>query len=756
MAILTEEIVGKNPGLFIENHFPAIYRENGAELVQLTKDYYKWLETDSKQSVYNSRRMFEYRDVSTTLNKLLEYYQKKFLADLPYNEATIAFVVKNILDLYQRKGTSDGIELFFRLFFNEDVVITYPSEFMLKPSNSSWNTGNYLQLFGNDNTFTSSSGKVYSYIDLISKNITGSVSGAKAAVDAINQVILGNRLTPIVYIDEVQGEFIQYDELITNIDGEVVSFGTINGSLSGFTVDDDYDGTTGNEVGDILDLTAGNGIGGKVIVTGVTSTATGEIRYSIADGGWGYSIDNTRLIVSNQIVFVTNTALDFVLQERLTDQFGNSGIITGQNEAAVFVAMDSGDAFIGNLPPGNNSVIQTVDRTVNITLSWAQISGKNETSPGPMFADTSNPADVKIETLSESEVINVILDPIAPYLGVALNAGDYGAGTPMSGAASPVVYTTTLDQAFDITGITVGKIENFININPGANYTNDVFALAIDSVTSPLSKHDQEILMSVPAEAGSFDIGEIIIETGTGYRGIVRNTNSSLGVVTITPYSYAGFGTSSSIVKLNGDSFNIVTVSRDYSSSISGDNADISTVTSFAIGRITDVSIYNSGYGYVNGTEGELKNSSGEVQARGTIDSTKMGRTSGYWSDFTSHPNGYRTTDAGLEYFDSQQKIQDSDFYQEYSYVIKSKIDPGEYENLFRENVHLAGTKPFSQFLLRTKTGTKIVERFVRYFNDDGQGSIFDQAQLDGITADILNYTVDSTVLTSDNEPTAP
>ena len=113
---------------------------------------------------------------------------------------------------------------------------------MLKPSNSSWNTGNYLQLFGNDNTFTSSSGKVYSYIDLISKNITGSVSGAKAAVDAINQVILGNRLTPIVYIDEVQGEFIQYDELITNIDGEVVSFGTINGSLSGFTVDDDYDG----------------------------------------------------------------------------------------------------------------------------------------------------------------------------------------------------------------------------------------------------------------------------------------------------------------------------------------------------------------------------------------------------------------------------------------------------------------------------------------------------------------------------------
>ena len=116
MAILTEEIVGKNPGLFIENHFPAIYRENGAELVQLTKDYYKWLETDVKQSVYNSRRMFEYRDVSTTLNKLLEYYQKKFLADLPYNEATIAFVVKNILDLYQRKGTSDGIELFFRLF----------------------------------------------------------------------------------------------------------------------------------------------------------------------------------------------------------------------------------------------------------------------------------------------------------------------------------------------------------------------------------------------------------------------------------------------------------------------------------------------------------------------------------------------------------------------------------------------------------------------------------------------------------------
>ena len=304
MPVADEKLLYENISFLTEKHFPAIYREEeGQELVALAREYYKWMETDSKQAIYSARKMFTYRDVATTLQEMLVFYQKKFLADLPYNENTISFVVRNILDLYRRKGTSDGIELFFRLFYNESVLVSYPAEQMMKVSNSAWNTGNYLQLFPNDNEFISASGATYTYADLIAQNITGSVSRAKAAVNSINRIVINGILTPVVYIDGVQGVFDRFDEILVNINGEVVSFGTIYGSLFAIDIDTDFAGTTGNKLGDQFIVESQYGDGGLVTVTGITDKATGEIEYTVTDGGWGYSIDNTRLLVSNQIVF---------------------------------------------------------------------------------------------------------------------------------------------------------------------------------------------------------------------------------------------------------------------------------------------------------------------------------------------------------------------------------------------------------------------------------------------------------------------
>ena len=85
--------IEKNISLFVEKQFPAIYREDGAELVQLVKEYYKFLETQENQSVYVARRMFEYRDIDTTLASMIIFFKKKFLADLPLRESSIRVVV---------------------------------------------------------------------------------------------------------------------------------------------------------------------------------------------------------------------------------------------------------------------------------------------------------------------------------------------------------------------------------------------------------------------------------------------------------------------------------------------------------------------------------------------------------------------------------------------------------------------------------------------------------------------------------------
>ena len=150
-------LVEKNIAFKIAQQFPAYYREEGHMLVDLVEQYYRFVESESNMGVYNSRRMFEYRDIGTTLAEMIVFYKKKYMADLPnLDEQNTRFVLKNILDLYRRKGSESSVKLFFRLFFAEDIQIRYPSKYMLKPSASVWQEGTYLQLFPNNNEFYNS------------------------------------------------------------------------------------------------------------------------------------------------------------------------------------------------------------------------------------------------------------------------------------------------------------------------------------------------------------------------------------------------------------------------------------------------------------------------------------------------------------------------------------------------------------------------------------------------------------------------
>lgn len=743
--------VEKNIAFFVESHFPAIYRESGPELVQLVKDYYKFLETQSNQSLYVSRRFFEYKDVNTTLTSMLIYFQKKFLSELPLKENVIRFAVKNILDLYRRKGTPAGIELFFALFFQEyDVEITYPARYMLKVSNSKWRRGVYLQMFPNENSFVSKSNKTYTYFDLLARNITGSASQAKAAVGKINFFILNGILTPIIYIDEVQGNFQKYDDIYTKINGEVVAFGRVNGSLSSIEIDETYKGTVGNQVGDIVNVIADQyGGGGKAIVTEVSTKFTGQVSYEVKDGGFGYTIANTRLLASNQALILNNTSLTFTPYERLQDTAGNQGIVTGQSISAVGVRMNPGQSFSLSRP------ISTLDRSPNITIPGISlVTAKNSTSPGALYPDTGDANNVIVESLTNVTTVNVITDVITPFVGVAINAPDYEVAAPMSGTASPVNLSTPLNQAFDIQALQIGTIVNFKNIDPGEDYVNDVFTLAQDSVFSNFDRLPQIVTFATPASASLFNIGEIVKEATTNIEAKVTAVNPGSGSISILPYSYNGFS-GNNVLKLNGDTFPVNTVQTDYNAKPYGENAVIESTTEFAVGRIKSVVVINSGFGYVDGDYVSLTDDTGEIQAKGTIQVDTQGVTGGYWADNSSHLNGYiEAANTQLSYFDSGMRIQDSDYYQEYSYLIRSTLNSAEYEKLLKENVHLAGTKMFGDFLFRDKIDSIVKPRFLRLFNDQGRGSPLDQASTDALTADVINYYVDSDEVTADNVPT--
>ncbi len=689
----------------IERQFPAIYREDGQELIQLVKEYYKFLETNTEQSLYNGRRLFEYKDIDTTLESMLVFFKKKYLADLPFDGDTIRIVVKNILGLYRRKGTQGGLELFFNIFYNENIKVYYPSKDMLRPSDSEWKRGTYLQMMPNNGLFTSTkTTKTYTYKDAIGKQIIGVSSGVKATVDKINFAIIGNTLTPILFVNDETGSFISKENIVSEFGGIPINFGVINGSLTSVAVDTDFGGTTGNEIGDIVTFRTNNGFGAKGLVTAVSENFSGFVRYDIEDGGWGYSVDSTKLLVSNQIVFLDNEGGKFELLEALEDDSGNRGIVIGQSSTAIGLKMDAGDEFT------NTSIITTVDRDTNVNITTLspstpiRILEKNDTSPGPLYPETLDTDDVILAEIDNEENVSVIFDLIGDYANVSLNAANYNdppAEQPMSGITNPVTINTPLNEAFDLTPIEIGRIVRFNNINPGTDYVNDVFAVAYDTRLSRFKKRNQLVTLSnMPA---TISVGSLITQGSVNGKVVAINDNT----LTIMPYTYVGFNNIEGLV-FKGDNYGVVSVSTDFNSPIAGFNATINAVTSFGIGKITNVSVIDSGYGYVHKAIADILDADGELAAKGEISALGPGSTEGYWASLDSHINGYVLDGASLTYYDSGKRIQDSNYYQEFSYEILSTVNLSEYEDSLREIVHVAGTKFFGRFNLEDVMSTPI------------------------------------------------
>lgn len=764
-------LIEKNIAFKVANQFPAYYREHGKELVDLVEQYYRFVEAEPNMGVYNTRRMFEYRDIGTTLAEMIIYFKKKFMADLPNieDDQTIRFVIRNIMDLYRRKGTEAGLKLFFRMFYEADVTVNYPAKYMFKPSDSNWKTGTYLQMYKNSGLFKSRDGSVtYSYIDLLSKNIVGSISKAKAIVDKINFVYLSGTLTPIIYITNPKGKFIKYDDILARIDGEDIAFGKLNGSADTLIIDLEYGGTTDNEIGDIykIESSSGYGKGGKAIVTELQDEFTGTVRYDIKDGGFGYTIENTKLQVSNQVIILNNQDFRFEILEVLTDSAGNQGTVIGQNRSSVGVKMEPGDEFGINNPITTNRTSGNFTLTaydpVSKTGDILNISVRNDSSPGPLYANTGDPTHAKVEELANIETVSLITDLINPFTAVPLNSSDFNTNPPatgtMSGTASPITLSTPLNQAFDLTPFEIGTIKSFTNVNPGADYVNDTFTLARDEQMIAFDRYEQIIL--VDNFTASFSEGDTISQASTGVSGKITRVDQDRQIIYALPYSYYGFATGASDdITHKGRNFSILAIERNYNSNQFGNNAIMESRTEFSTGRIAAAEIRDSGFGYVDKEIVYLVDDEGTRHAKAQLRANSQGITAGFWSSQFSHLNGYRTNpDTNeFEYYDSKKKIQDSDYIQEYSYEIKSTVSVEKYEQVVKDTMHLAGTKMFGNFFYGKLTGPTLGHKFQLRVKDDyivGGDDIVGPNQNVGdqtVRADSVVYSVDSTNITSDN-----
>jgi hypothetical protein len=744
----------KKTSQFVERQFPSHYREEGRELIELVKAYYRFIESETNQSIYNIRRIYQYRDIDTTLESMIVYFKNKFLNGLFFDEDS-RFIVKHILDLYRRKGSREGIELFFRLFFEDEIDVYYPAFDMFKPSQSSWREGKYIQLnaVANINAFATA----------VNRKIYGSISGAEAFVDSVFFINIRNSLIPILFISGTKGVFRDFD-IVFSID-PFTEFGSVYGSLNSVNVEQSDTGTfsSNNRVGDRVEIRSPNeGLGAKGRVSKISESFSGEIVFTIDDGGFAYTLENdvseNLVLISEQLIFINNPDREFFLEERIKqiNSFGLEvfGIILGQTIDSIGVVLDdtAPDAANTDYFFESGFDIETVDRDDNISK---QAFFSTE------FNDSSN---FEVGDLSNVQTVRIITDIIANVVDVSLGSANFNdsALAPFSGA-NTVNIDTPLNEAFEPQEFEIGTINKLKSINPGSDYQGDAFILVKETLFSRFNLKNQ-VINIVPTNV-NFLIGDFItqqrtvstFEGGTEIktvRGqIVDIIGNNLFVKSLT---FEQFVLSEqqiiedvpTIVSLpifkEGISIPVTTISisKDFNSLQAGLNASIQGDVSLASGKIQEIEVIDSGFGYnknervlimntdkTNRILTQIVNSTDENEIDllnvllQTIETNgdgfgeavvnNQGKTEGRWTTFESHIN-------------QEKVIQDSFFYQDYSYEISTSIPAEVFEETYKNIVHPAGLKFFSKF---AKTETINNDNMITSTRFEDFGGVIDASE---------------------------
>jgi len=147
--------------LLVNSQLPEFIREEYPQFISFIEAYYQFLEneqvvegnTQQNDLSVKLKNLRYVSDIDSSLSQFEEQFYNQFLSLLPRNlNVDKAFLIKNILPLYQAKGTEKSFYFLFRLLFGEDVTISYPQNQILRTSDGKWIIENILRT--NTNLFS--------------------------------------------------------------------------------------------------------------------------------------------------------------------------------------------------------------------------------------------------------------------------------------------------------------------------------------------------------------------------------------------------------------------------------------------------------------------------------------------------------------------------------------------------------------------------------------------------------------------------
>ena len=116
----------------VRSQLPEFIREDYPTFVAFVEAYYDYLKTQGVD-------LSNIRDIDVTLEDFIVQFKKELAYNLPLVVEDERFLLSHIRDQYLSKGSAASYKLLFKLLYGKQVELTYPNQSMLRASDGRWN-----------------------------------------------------------------------------------------------------------------------------------------------------------------------------------------------------------------------------------------------------------------------------------------------------------------------------------------------------------------------------------------------------------------------------------------------------------------------------------------------------------------------------------------------------------------------------------------------------------------------------------------
>jgi hypothetical protein len=235
----------------VASQLPEFVREDNQTFVAFLEAYYEYLQN------IDGNDLKTIGDIDTTLDSFIKYFKNEVAINFPKPVIDERFLLQHMKDHYLAKGSEASFKFLFRVLFDKDVTIEYPSRQMLRASDGRWNQE--VSIFAKINA-GSPDDIVGRIVDVVTPNriirlqidrrqyVEVEVNRSTKIADDIYEFFIDRKF----FGDIAPGDRIRYSDIFDATIVPTTSRITIQQKGKNFKLGDLYELKNGNGVGSIL------------------------------------------------------------------------------------------------------------------------------------------------------------------------------------------------------------------------------------------------------------------------------------------------------------------------------------------------------------------------------------------------------------------------------------------------------------------------------------------------------------------------